>query len=79
MLFHGTNSLLWIAAALGEDKNIVISAAKEAEGKGTYAAKCGVVRKAIPFSRVKELAEKRFDEYLKAHPEAMEDADDENE
>lgn len=69
-------SLLWIAAALGEKKETVIQAAREAESKKTFAAKCRVVRKAIPFDNIKALAEQRFAEYSEAHPlspEAQED------
>lgn len=64
-------SLLWIAAALGEDKNKVIAAAKEAEHKPSFAAKCGVVRKLIPFSRIVDLADQRLAEYDREHPEAV--------
>ena len=49
-------SLLWIAAALGEDKDLVIRTAHETEGYDTYRAKCGVIRRAIPWKRIYELA-----------------------
>ena len=49
-------SLMWIAAALEEDPNVVKKAAEEAEKVKTFAEKCGVVRKIIPFSRIYELA-----------------------
>ena len=48
-------SLLWIAAALEEDPEVVRKAAADAEKVKTFAEKCGVVRKAIPFSRIYEL------------------------
>ena len=49
-------SLLWIAAALGEDKDLVIRTAEEIKGYETYRAKCGVIRRAIPWKRIYELA-----------------------
>ena len=49
-------SLLWIAAALGEDKDLVIRTGHEIEEYATYRAKCGVVRRAIPWKRIYELA-----------------------
>lgn len=49
-------SLLWIAAALGEDPEVVKAAAREMEDYRSYSAKCGVVRRAIPFDRIYELA-----------------------
>lgn len=49
-------SLLWIGTALGEDKEILRKAAEEMETKDSFAGKCGVVRKYVPFSRIYELA-----------------------
>ena len=49
-------SLLWIAAALGEDKDLVIRTGYEIRDYLTYRAKCGVVRRAIPWKRIYELA-----------------------
>ena len=49
-------SLLWIAAALGEDKDLVIRAGHEMKAYATCRAKCGVVRRAIPWKRIYELA-----------------------
>ncbi len=49
-------SLLWIAAALGEDKDLVIRTAEEMKQYTTWRAKCGVVRRAIPWKRIYELA-----------------------
>lgn len=49
-------SLLWIAAALGEDKDLVIRTRHEFEEYATYSAKAGVVRRAIPWRRIYELA-----------------------
>lgn len=49
-------SLLWIAAALGEDRDLVIRTGHEMEDYLTYRAKCGVVRRAIPWKRIYELA-----------------------
>lgn len=49
-------SLLWIAAALGEDKDLVIRTGNEVKGYATYRAKCGVIRRAIPWKRIYELA-----------------------
>ena len=49
-------SLLWIAAALGEDPETVKAAAREAEGYLTWTAKCGVIRRAVPWKRIYALA-----------------------
>ena len=49
-------SLLWIAAALGVEKDLVISTAEEIKAYETYRAKCGVIRRAIPWKRIYELA-----------------------
>ncbi len=49
-------SLMWIAAALEEDPEVVKKAAAEAEKVKTFAEKCGIVRKAVSFSRIYELA-----------------------
>ncbi len=49
-------SLLWIAAALGEDKDLVIKTGLEMQGYLSWRAKCGVVRRAIPWKRICELA-----------------------
>lgn len=50
------SSLLWIAAALGEDPEIVKKAAAEAKTMKTDPEKCKVVRMAVPFERIYELA-----------------------
>ena len=49
-------SLLWIAAALGEDRDLVIRTAEEMKEYATWRARCGVVRRAIPWKRIYELA-----------------------
>ena len=49
-------SLLWIAAALGEDQEVVWQAAYESRDYATYRAKCGVIRSIIPWKRICELA-----------------------
>ena len=49
-------SLLWIAAALGEDKDLVIRTGHEINDYTSWRAKCGVVRRAIPWRRIYELA-----------------------
>ena len=49
-------SLLWITAALGEDKDIVIRAGHEINNFTSFRAKCGAVRRAIPWKRIHELA-----------------------
>ena len=49
-------SLLWICTVLGEDTDIIRKAADEMESKDSFAGKCGVVRKYVPFSRIFELA-----------------------
>ena len=49
-------SLLWIAAALWEDPEKVKAAAREMKDYKSFSAKCGVVRRAIPFDRIYELA-----------------------
>ncbi len=55
-------SLLWIAAALGEDKDLVIRTGREMADYATYSAKCGVVRRAIPWKRIHELALRMWEE-----------------
>lgn len=55
-------SLMWIAAALGEDPEVVRKAAAEAEKVKSYASKCGAVRREIPFDRILDLAVAMFDE-----------------
>ena len=49
-------SLLWIAAVLGEDPEKVRAAGREMKDYESFSAKCGVVRRAIPFDRIYELA-----------------------
>ncbi len=49
-------SLLWIAAALGEDRDLVIRTGHEINDYVSWRAKCGVVRRAIPWKRIYELA-----------------------
>lgn len=49
-------SLLWIAAALGEDRALVEKVRRETDEYVSWRAKCGVVRRAIPWSRIYELA-----------------------
>ena len=51
-------SLLWIAAALGEDPSALRETYQDMRSKGTGAGKCAILRKHIPFSRIKELAGK---------------------
>lgn len=49
-------SLLWIAAALGEEPDVVRRAAYEMRDYASFSAKCGVVRRAVPWKRIYELA-----------------------
>ena len=49
-------SLLWIAAALGEDRELVERTRKEMDDYVSWRAKCGVVRRAVPWSRIYGLA-----------------------
>lgn len=49
-------SLLWIAAALGVEKDLVVRTRREMEGYLSWRAKCGVVRRAIPWNRIYKLA-----------------------
>lgn len=49
-------SLLWIAAALGVEQDIVVNACREMDGYVSWRAKCGVVRRAIPWKRIYDLA-----------------------
>lgn len=49
-------SLLWIAAALGEDPAVVAAAGREAEGYESWTAQCGVIRRAVPWKRIYGLA-----------------------
>ena len=49
-------SLLWIAAALGEDPAVVKAVAREMEDYLSWTAKCGVIRRAVPWKRIYELA-----------------------
>lgn len=62
-------SLLWIAAALGEEPSAVKATAAEAENAKTLAQKCGIVRKHIPFSRIRELALPLMKECMPEEPE----------
>ena len=45
-----------VAAALGEDRDLVIRTGHEIRDYLTYRAKCDVVRRAIPWKRIYELA-----------------------
>lgn len=49
-------SLLWIAAALGEDLNVVKKASVETKTAKTDAEKSKIIRKSVPFDRIYELA-----------------------
>ena len=49
-------SLLWIAAALGEDPEVVKRAAEEEKTAKTKAEKSKIIRGVIPFERIYELA-----------------------
>ena len=49
-------SLLWIVAALGENPEVVISVGKEIKEYVSWTAKCCVIRRAVPWKRVYELA-----------------------
>ena len=55
-------SLLWIAAALGENKDLIIRTAEKIKAYETYRAKCGVIRGAIPWKRIHELALRRMEQ-----------------
>ena len=48
-------SLLWIGVVMGADENELKAAAEEMESKKTYAAKCGVVRRHVPFDEILQL------------------------
>lgn len=48
-------SLLWIAVIMGVDQNTLRAAVKEMHDKKTDAAKCGVVRKHVPFDAIHSL------------------------
>ena len=49
-------SLLWIAAALGEDRGLVLRLGHEIKNYAAYRARCGVIRRAIPWKRIYGLA-----------------------
>ncbi len=49
-------SLLWIAAGLGEDPEVIRQAAALAEQRETYKEKSIVIRNMIPFKRIYDLA-----------------------
>ena len=49
-------SLLWIAAALGENPEVVTKAGYEMLHYTSWRAKCGVIRRAVPWKRIYELA-----------------------
>lgn len=55
-------SLLWIAAALGENRDLILRTAEEIKEYETYRAKCGVIRRAIPWKRIYELAQPLIEE-----------------
>ncbi len=55
------SSLLWIGAVLGADRSELTAAAREAEEKKTNAAKCGVIRKHVPFDTILALFHKLMD------------------
>ncbi|WEV47538.1 hypothetical protein OZX62_04520 [Bifidobacterium sp. ESL0690] len=47
--------LLWVAEALGEDSEIVQSAANMASSKSNVSSQCAAIRKIIPWERILEL------------------------
>ena len=51
-------SLLWIGVVMGADKAELKAAAEEMAGKKTNAAKCGIVRKHVPFDVILQLYQK---------------------
>ena len=52
------DSLLWIGVVMGADKDELKAAAEEMESKKTNAAKCGTVRKHVPFDVILQLFQK---------------------
>ena len=49
-------SLLWIAAAMGVERELVEKARKEMDEYVSWRAKCGTIRRAIPWKMIYELA-----------------------
>ena len=49
------SSLLWIGVVMGADKASLTAAAEELKGKRTNAARCGAVRKHVPFDTILKL------------------------
>lgn len=47
-------SLLWIGVVLGADKEELKAAAKEMKEVRTFAAKCGIVRRHVPFDTIRK-------------------------
>ncbi len=53
-------SLLWIAAALGEDREAVIRAGHAIEGQKSFMVMSNMVRKEIPRTRIYDLAQSKI-------------------
>ncbi len=53
-------SLLWIAAALGEDREVVLKAGRTIKGQKSFMIMSNMVRKEIPWDRIYELALKKL-------------------
>ncbi len=53
-------SLLWIAAVLGEDREIVLKAGHAIERQNSFMIMSNMVRKEIPWTRIYELAQKKM-------------------
>lgn len=49
-------SLLWVAAALGEDMDLVARTRREMDDYASWRVKCCIVRRNIPWDRIYELA-----------------------
>lgn len=49
-------SLLWIAAAMGVDRDLVVRTRNEIDEYVSWRVKCDVIRRAIPWKRIYELA-----------------------
>ena len=56
------SSLLWIAAVMEEDPEVVKAAHAEMQLAKTNQEKCKIIRKAIPFKRILDLSDKVLDE-----------------
>ncbi len=53
-------SLLWIAAALGEDREVVLKAGRSLKGQKSFMIMSNMVRKEIPWNRIYEISQKKY-------------------